>query len=87
MSAPTMHECAAPECGRYVRRTLLMCPHHWCLVPRHIREQVLDAWSGFEVGNVTAERVRSIQAYAIASVSPRGDTVRPAAETVKGGAL
>ena len=71
-----MHECSVPECGAMIRTALLMCPRHRRMVPKHIRNEVLDAWSAVQSGDAPIEHLHSAQAHATVT------TLAP----VKGGA-
>jgi hypothetical protein len=87
LNTPLMHRCAAEGCAKQVRTTLLMCPHHWFKVPVATRHQVLMAWAKYQQGALSIDELRAVQAAAISSASPRGDTFRASDDTVKGGAL
>ncbi|VTU02757.1 unnamed protein product [Gemmataceae bacterium] len=77
-----------PCCGKQIRTTLLMCPHHWFKVPKALRDHVLDVWGCYLDGTAEVAELRAAQEKAIAAIPGQGDTIRrPADETLKGGAL
>ena len=65
----TSHECPATSCTRRVGAHMLMCRPHWFMVPKPLRDDVWDAYSG-GAGAGSVEHVDAIRA-AIAAVNAR----------------
>jgi len=42
----TAHDCPATTCTRRVGRGQLLCRSHWFMVPKPLRDAVLNAWRG-----------------------------------------
>jgi hypothetical protein len=38
------HKCPAPPCNRQVDRSRLACRNHWYAIPKHLRDQIWDAY-------------------------------------------
>ena len=38
------HKCPAPPCNRRVPYEMLACRNHWYAIPRHLRDQIWDAY-------------------------------------------
>lgn len=64
MSTPvTSHRCRAIGCCKQIARGLLMCPAHWRMVPRHIRQEV---WTTYKTVTRRDASSVSIAAYTAA---------------------
>ena len=53
------HKCPIPGCATRVNSGLLMCGHHWGLVPRPIQREVWSTWRALSTEN----SVENIDAY------------------------
>lgn len=62
------HRCPGPACPEIIPNSLLMCRHHWGLVPKHLQLAVYRAYKRGR-GLYTAE-LTAAQDAAIASVRP-----------------
>ena len=47
MGRPRPHTCHVPSCHVSVPRQMLMCKHHWYMVPKALRDRV---WATYENG-------------------------------------
>jgi hypothetical protein len=61
------HECPARLCTEQVDPDMLMCPHHWRLVPKPLRKAVWIAWRHGAGAGTPAHR--AAMRTAIAAVS------------------
>ena len=63
------HECPATGCAKDVGADQLMCPRHWYMVPRPLRNAVWSAWR-YGAGAGSAAHTAAIM-RAIESVNER----------------
>lgn len=95
------HECFMTECGRQRGRvTDLLCPEHWRLIPKHMKQSMLDAnklrsWQGrrdasIKAGSAIVAYLKSLQIQLPPAMKLEriGDlVVKPGAEDLKIGPL
>jgi hypothetical protein len=51
MASPDGHKCPAVGCALNVPARKLMCPRHWYMVPRTLRDAVWDAYRDAGTGS------------------------------------
>jgi hypothetical protein len=52
--------CAAHGCAERIKRRLLMCPHHWRMVPRDVQDRVINTLDDWQRGGSAKPYVHAV---------------------------